>query len=212
MPLEILTYTLGALDTNCYLIFDSDSREAMIIDPADDGDFLSEQILTLKLKLTSIVLTHAHFDHLLGLLSLTLNFDVPVYMHPKDEFLLKRAQSSAEHWLKHSVDPIPTYYIPLTTNQTLAVGRRQLAVIETPGHTPGSISLFSEDANCVFTGDTLFANEVGKADHKYSNIFDLNESLHTLTNLHALAKIYAGHGPVGTIGFAKRLLGHNSSG
>lgn len=204
--LHIETYILGALDTNCYLIFDTNSREAIVIDPADEGDFLSEQILSLNLTLKSVVLTHAHFDHLLGLLSLTLNFNAPVYMHPKDEFLLKRAQASAQHWLKHAVDPIPTNYKPLSNNQTLAVGKWQLKVIETPGHTPGSIALHCEDANCVFTGDTLFASEVGKADHKYSNIFDLNESLHILANLHALAKIYAGHGPVGTVGFAKRLL------
>ncbi len=127
-------------------------------------------------------------------------------MHPKDEFLLKRAQKGAEHWLGHLVDPVPTSYKPITKVDLLTVGSFKLTIIETPGHTPGSISIHSEDLNCVFTGDTLFASEVGKADHKYSNIFDLNESLHRLTNLHALAKVYAGHGPVGTVGFAKRLL------
>lgn len=204
--LEITTYTLGELDTNTYLIWDDKTYEALIIDPADDGDFLSEEILRLQLNLKAVILTHGHFDHVLGLLPLSLNFNVPFYLQPKDEFLLSRAQASAEHWLKHTVDPVPTHYTPLTHNQEITIGEYVFKIIETPGHTPGSIAVHCLDENIVFTGDTLFAGEVGRANHKYSSIFDLNKSLRTLTSLHALAKIYAGHGQVGTVGFAKRLL------
>ncbi len=194
MALEIKQLTLGELSTNCYLAWDDTTREAIIIDPADEGGFITEQILGLQLSPTAIVLTHGHFDHVLGVLELKLNFNIPVVMHEQDVFLLERAQSSALHWLGREVDPVPPPDQFLRHGEVITFGNVELKVIETPGHTPGSVSLYNDEV--VFTGDTLFADGVGRTDFKYSDSQELQRSLKKIQQLPDQKKrtAYAGHG------------------
>jgi len=201
MPkLEIRPFSLGELATNCYLVWDEHSRAAIIIDPADDGSFITEQILELQLTPTAIVLTHGHFDHVLGMLEVKLNFDVPILMHEADVFLLRQAQSSALHWLKRQVDPVPLPDNYLSAGQKIKVGTQTLEVLETPGHTPGSISLFNDEV--VFTGDTLFKGTVGRTDFRYSSHEQLVESVHHLLELPSNLLVLSGHGELTTVGEA----------
>lgn len=190
--MEFTTFTLGDLDTNCYLVWDEVSGSAVIIDPADEGGFLSEEILHRGLDLQHIILTHGHFDHVLGLLELCLNFPVPVWMHPGDEFLLARAAASAAHWLKRPVDPVPPTFQPLQENQTFQLGDHTLQVLHTPGHTPGSVALFTPEY--IWTGDTLFADSIGSADHAYSNKKQLWKSITELKEAHQGTLALPGHG------------------
>lgn len=190
--MEFTTFTLGDLDTNCYLVWDEVSGDAMIIDPADEGGFLSEEVLRRGLELKHIVLTHGHFDHVLGLLELSLNFPVPVWMHTGDEALLARAAASAKHWLKRPVDPVPTLTQPLARGDTLSLGKSTLQIMHTPGHTPGSMAIFSEEY--IWTGDTLFADSIGSADHAYSNKKQLWKSITELKQTHAGKLALPGHG------------------
>ncbi len=203
MPkLEIKPLVLGELATNCYLVWDEQSREAIIIDPADEGGFITEQILELQLSPRAIILTHGHFDHVLGLLELKLNFDLPIWMHQGDVFLLKQAQSSALHWLKRQVDPVPLPDAFLTAGQKITVGSAEFTVIETPGHTPGSVSLYNQTV--IFTGDTLFKGSVGRTDFRYASPLQLAESVQKILALPAELLVCSGHGDFTTIG-AERL-------
>ena len=198
---EILTLTLGGLDTNCYLVWCPNTLETIIIDPADEGGFISEKILELKLKPLCMVFTHGHFDHVLGSLELRLNFDIPIFLHKNDHFLIKQAQSSAQYWLKkEEVAPVPSQVSFIKEGKTLDFGSCQLKIIETPGHTPGSISLVSSGKKeIIFTGDTLFKDGVGRTDFKYSKPLDMEKSLQKLFSYPKETLCYPGHGDVTTI-------------
>lgn len=172
-----------------------------MIDPADEGRFISEQILENQLQLKAIVLTHGHFDHVLGLLELRLNFPVPILIHESDQFLLKNAPSNALHWLKRVVDPVPLADDFLHEGDQVKLGQESLTVMETPGHTPGSIVLYNEDV--VFSGDTLFKGTVGRTDFKYSSPIELNKSVHRLIELPESLTVLPGHGETTTIGEEK---------
>ena len=105
--MEIKTLILGPLQTNCYLAWCKETLEAIIIDPADEADFITQEILNLKLKPKYIVLTHGHFDHVLGVLETKLNFNIPILLHQKDLSLYKKTKESAQYWLQRKVDPTP---------------------------------------------------------------------------------------------------------
>lgn len=194
----IETFKLGALDTNCYLLWQENKTEAVIIDPADDGDFLNEELLHRGLQLKTIVLTHGHFDHCLGLLSLASAWQVPIAMHFADQFLLKQAQASAKHWLKITCDPVPPANLDLKEIKNIYLAGQEFEIIHTPGHTPGSICLLDRENKILFSGDTIFANDsLGHTDFAYSNRQDMTKSLEKLKGLRKeglYGQVFAGHG------------------
>lgn len=195
--IDLRRLPLGDLGTNCYLIWSEHSREALVIDPADDGGFITEQLLELQLQPQAIILTHGHFDHVLGLLELKLNFEIPVLIHSADVFLLERAQESALHWLGREVDPVPPPDAFLEGGDELDFGDIELTVMETPGHTPGSICLYNDEL--IFTGDTLFADGVGRTDFKYSDPQELQKSLKKIGQLPKKLAMFPGHGEPSTL-------------
>lgn len=205
--LQIETISLGELDTNCYLAWCEETKEALIIDPADAGESIADQVLALQLQPSAILLTHAHFDHVLGLLATQLSFDVPAYLHEADTFLLKEAQKSAEYWLKHPVDPVPEATFGLYDGAVIKVGQCQVSVVHTPGHTPGSCAFLWQqtqppgpsnfsftEPSALFVGDVIFENGIGSTDHRYSSKKELFSSIQKLRQLGPL-RVYPGHGP-----------------
>jgi glyoxylase-like metal-dependent hydrolase (beta-lactamase superfamily II) len=190
--MNVIALPLGDLQTNCYLVWCEKTNQAVIIDPADNGDFITDTVLQRQLEPVAILLTHGHFDHVLGLLEVSLNFPVPVLMHPADVFLIKEAQKSAHHWLRRVVDPVPTPATFFQGNQVIPFGTESLAVLETPGHTPGSVCLYNQEA--IFSGDTLFAAGVGRTDFRYSNSQQLYQSLQIMADTLPNVPIFPGHG------------------
>jgi hydroxyacylglutathione hydrolase len=190
--LQVETLTLGELATNCYIAWCPRTLQAVIIDPADSGDFISERILALQVQPIAILLTHGHFDHVLGLLEVKLNFEVPIYLHPADNTLLANVRASTQHWLHRDPGPIPIADATLKANQRLKIGNESLEVMLTPGHTPGSVCFYNKEL--IFTGDTLFADGVGRTDFAYSNPSELKKSLQKIVALPAHLPIYPGHG------------------
>lgn len=214
--MNIERLVVGQLQTNCYLVSCPKTGEAVIIDPGDDGDFISRKILDLKLKPKLILATHGHFDHVLAVVELKLAFKIPFLMHKDDLILLKRTKRTAEHFLiseaergkkKRSdvsfegwpelVGKPPKVDRYLREGDAIAFGREKLKVLETPGHTPGGTSLCSghlRGGGVLFSGDTLFCQGVGRTDFSYCSYEDLIRSLKKLFKLPSKTAVYPGHG------------------
>lgn len=215
--MRIETLVLGRLRTNCYLVYHLKSAEGVVIDPADEGEFIGEKIQKLKFKPKAIIATHGHFDHLLAAGELEMifsDFSIPFFIHQKDFFLLKRANQSASHWLNLAINqPQPTKIKFIKQNDQIKLTNFSLKVIETPGHTPGSVSLLLNPLTdklaerlTLFSGDTLFKNGIGRGDFSYSSKKKLNQSLKRLFQLPETTVVYPGHGEKTTIGQEKNQL------
>lgn len=196
--MEIICLTVGDLATHCYLVIDEETRRTLIVDPGDEGDFLSTTILEKKLLPQAIILTHGHYDHCLAALELKLNFSLPICLHRKDLFLYEKAHLSAKHFSHITIPKLPPIDHFLEDQEIITFRSSSLKVFHTPGHTPGSIclssSLRAERGNPVlFTGDTLFLNGIGNTDHSYSSTPDLKKSLSILQKLPTNTLIYPGH-------------------
>ena len=201
---------LGELETNCYIVWDDETKEGVIIDPADAATEISDEVQRLQLKLLVILATHGHFDHLLAAMDLKLMYNIPIGVSVKDMFLLKRQKETAEHFLRHRVDTldIPETEVDLSNAKNILLGDEKLRVIKTPGHTPGGVCFFDSRQKLLFTGDTLFAEGgVGSTDHKYSSMSDLRKSLRNLLELPPETTVLPGHGETDTISNSLSLLG-----
>lgn len=221
--MKIEKLIVGQLATNCYLVWEEKSKEAIIIDPGDDGDYIVRRIQDLKLLPKLILTTHGHFDHVLAATELKLALGLPFLIHEKDLFLLKKAEESARHYLGINVDPITLPDKLIKENEEIKFGREKLRVMETPGHTPGSVCLYSsvyEDVilgsaswrtrqarmtkkRVLFSGDSLFADGVGRTDFSYSSKEDLKKSLKKLFKLSGDTLVCPGHGEETTMVRAK---------
>ena len=196
--MKVLTLPVGQLQTNCYLI--EDSGEVGIVDPGDDGDFIMRQIMDLGAKPVWIVLTHGHFDHVLAVTELILAYNIPVFLHPKDKFLLKEAKRSAEYFLGVEADPILADCEPLSEGTELAVGKDKLKVLEAPGHTPGGVCLYNREEKILFCGDLMFeGGGVGRTDFSYCSTEDLEKSIERMLKLPEDTVVYPGHGDKTTV-------------
>lgn len=193
-------FRVGQMAANCYFLVEKDTGHTLIIDPGDEGDFLSEKILELKLSPVGIFFTHGHFDHVGGALPLFLNFStatpLPVFLHPHDWPIYQRAASTALHFTNLPSDPIiPQQNLldcrsPLLTKLFSSPPK----VIPLPGHTPGSCGLHFPAAKIIFSGDLIFADgSVGRTDFSYSSRPALSRSLARLKKLPAQTLICPGH-------------------
>lgn len=197
--MQIETLVVGQLKTNCYLVFCQETRETLIIDPGDDGDFIINRIRDLDLEPKAIVATHGHFDHVLAVTELKLTYQIPFYLHKKDFKILKRAQPTARYFLDTAVDPVIMPDKFLKEGIKIKFGREVLKVLETPGHTQGSISLFGGKKH-LFAGDTIFAGgSYGRTDLEGGDSKKVDISIKKLLKLPKETIIYPGHGETTTV-------------
>lgn len=201
--MKIVTLPVGQVGTNCYLV--EDNGEVAVVDPGDSGDFIIRKIQDMEVKPVWMATTHGHFDHLLAVTELALTLKIPFYLNSKDKFLLERAKETAEYFLGIPADPVlvePKSF----PDEGLYVGKVNFEVIETPGHTPGSICLYSKKEKVLFCGDLIFAGGgVGRTDFKYCSEKDLNDSVKKILKLPEETIVYPGHGEKTTIKGSKKL-------
>ena len=190
--MNIVTFPLGQLQTNCYFIVEDSS--CLIIDPGDSADFLLEELQRRRLKPLAILATHGHFDHIMAVGEIQLSFQIPFYIFKEDLFLVKRVKETAKYFLGFEPHVIPIKNVTELTTGTTSMGVFTFEIIPTPGHTPGSCGFYFKDEEVVFTGDTLFKEGIGDCSHAYSSKNDLNTSLQKLLLLPPETIVYPGHG------------------
>ena len=195
ISMQIQTFTVGMLSTNCYVANCLETREAIIIDPGFEAPYEAEQVIhyvdAQALKVKFIVNTHGHSDHISGDAVLKRKYGVPVCIHTYDS-----------HCLNDLGEKLSQANILLEDGGLLRFGQVTLKVMHTPGHSLGSVSLVGD--KLVFTGDTLFAGGIGRTDFAGGSDCDMRCSLEKLLRLPDNYVVYPGHGAVSTMGEEKR--------
>lgn len=201
MTLSILTFTLGPLENNTYLITDDATGLAAVIDPSFDSVTVAEEASRRSWQLTTIIFTHAHFDHIAGAGQLFKACSTPpvLYLHPADLPLYQQQGSAAEFGLQ--LDDLPAETQPLADGQMITLGQSHLEVHHTPGHSPGHVVIYSAEAQTAFCGDLVFAGSVGRTDLPGGSSMLLIHSIRrSILSLPPATRLLCGHGPETTVG------------
>lgn len=203
MALEVLAHhVVGPLQCNCYIVGDRAAGEAIIIDPGDDADEIAGSLAEQQLRVTAIVATHAHFDHIVAAGRLRELTGAPFYLHKADNPILDWMQESGRMFLGIELPPPPDVDRNASEGEVLTAGTARLEVLHTPGHSPGSISLVADTA--IFSGDTLFAGSIGRTDLPGGDAQALLDAVKKkLYLLEDDLPVYPGHGPSTTLGREK---------
>lgn len=199
--LDIVTFTLGFVMTNTYLIADPETGQAVVIDPADDGEVIVAEAMRRDWHIGSIWLTHAHFDHLAGAGGVADRVDPPppVALHP-DDYPLWRMQGGAS-FFGLSIDPGPEPTIDLVSGQVLRLGSNQFEVRHAPGHTRGHVVFNCAESRVAFCGDVIFQGSIGRTDMPGGDYQTLIDSIHKqILSLPDDTRLLSGHGPETTVG------------
>jgi hydroxyacylglutathione hydrolase len=197
---EVHTLVVGALQTNCYIL--SAQGESIIIDPGDEGERILRLINDLGTRPTRIIATHTHFDHVLAVSTIRKKLNVPFLIHRDDLPLLESMQSRVRQFMGFEVPPPPSVDGFLKDGQILTLGNEKIRVLHTPGHSPGSLSISTDET--VFTGDALFNQSIGRTDLPGGDLKTLLRSIREkLFKLDDETAVYPGHGPETTIGDEK---------
>lgn len=199
--MKILTVVVGPLEENCYIVYDEESKEAIVFDPGAEAEKIIEVVEANDLHPIRIVNTHGHFDHVGAITDLKKNWDVPFYMNRADEGLLDRA--TRKRYQAKVYDDI-ILDGELTDGEWLQLGKGAFFVIHTPGHTKGGSVFYFKEAGFAITGDTLFKGTVGRTDLEGGSYTEILHSVqHKLSVLSDDCVIYPGHGPKSTMGFER---------
>ncbi|HWO96027.1 MAG TPA: MBL fold metallo-hydrolase [Bacillus sp. (in: firmicutes)] len=191
---------LGPLQTNCYII-ENDKKECLIIDPGEEGKKLVQLMEQRKLTPVAVLLTHAHFDHIGALDDVRKRYELPVYLHVREkDWLTDPALNGSQFFMMGAVKVQPATH-HLTGEGPLTIGDFTCEVYETPGHSPGSVSYYFQEAGIIASGDVLFEGSIGRTDLQGGSHEQLLQSIHRkLLVLPEDTIVLCGHGRETTIG------------
>lgn len=200
--MKVRKLIVGPLEANCYILWDEESKEAVVIDPGGEEERILKAIRRNSLKVIYIVDTHAHIDHIEANDFIREKTNAPLLIHSADVSLLEDLEANLSTMMGNSKAFLPPTGV-LKDEDKIKVGRFHLQILHTPGHTPGSICLYVD--NKLFTGDTLFAGGIGRTDFPRSSLKQLQESIQKkILKFPSEVVVYPGHGPETTIGEEKK--------
>lgn len=184
------SFALGAYETNCYIVADEKSLDCAVIDPGADATTILNYLEETKLHCRFLLLTHGHFDHTGAVEELLAETDATLFVHKSDVGV-----SVGGDFYRFQPPQGVRYY---AEGDVISLGSVSFTVMETPGHTPGSVTLLCSEADsddkALFTGDTLFRDSCGRTDFPGSSAEDILRSLKRLASLPGNYEVYPGHG------------------
>ncbi|MEI6207872.1 MAG: MBL fold metallo-hydrolase [Desulfuromonadales bacterium] len=195
---------VGPLSVNCFVLGCESSFDGVVVDPGGDVDEIERAVRKHSLKISSVINTHGHFDHVGGNCRAVASFNARLLIHPADTYLLgKVAEVAGMYGMAGENSPEPDKF--LQDGMEIVFGNYVLKVLHTPGHTQGGCCLYIKNENMVITGDTLFADSIGRTDLPGGSHEQLLNSIRTkLFSLPDNVIAYPGHGPETTIGHEKK--------
>jgi len=200
MEIQKLVVSPGFM-TNCYVLACKTTKEAIIIDPGDEAFRILELVDSNQYQLKFMINTHAHVDHVCAAGEIQRERKIPFYIHEKEQSVLDSVPGMAG-MLGVEADDLPSVDEYIDPNRTYQFGECSFKILETPGHTPGSVCFFFGDH--VFVGDTLFAGGIGRTDIPGASHQQLLDSIRSqLFTLDERTVVHTGHGAVTMIGREK---------
>lgn len=200
--IHIEYFTVNAFMERCSIVWDEEGNCAFVDPGCGNEQEIAEVTSFVKqrgLKPVCIMLTHGHFDHVLGVAELAAAYGgLPVYMHPSDRTTLENNTYFTRVFGVATPEPFQT--VDITEGSVVKVGDLSFEVIETPGHTPGGVCFLEREEKVLFSGDTLFAGSIGRTDHPGGDYDALMKSIfEKLIILDGDVKVIPGHGPASEI-------------
>lgn len=196
--MKIETFILGPMGTNCYFIKNEETKEFVVIDPAVCPDYLIAHVKSSGYEPKAILLTHGHFDHVMGIEGWVKEFHIPVYLHENEKEILEspKMNLSATFGPSFSYSQVQC----LKGGDVLRIAGLEFQVIHTPGHTSGGCCYYLEEEGVLISGDTLFYRSVGRTDFPTGCMRTLVKSIkEKLFCLPDQVTVYPGHGEETTI-------------
>ena len=189
MKLEI--FITGPIQVNTYLLYDEESKEAILIDVGGSAQSIISKIKELGLNLKGIYNTHGHFDHILGAKEIQDELKIPFYVNKGDELFVENLETQmAMYGMGQALPPEISGF--LDENTEIKLGKNAIKVIETPGHTQGGVCFLTN--NMLFSGDTLFLESIGRTDLPGGDYSTLKKSIkEKLFTLPDKTVVYPGH-------------------
>jgi glyoxylase-like metal-dependent hydrolase (beta-lactamase superfamily II) len=201
--MKVKQLIVGILETNCYIAYHKETKEGFCIDPGGNASSIIEFLKKEKIKIQGVLLTHGHFDHINALEEVKKYTQAKVYISEKEKLLLLDPEKNLS--LKFGQNLSFTVDQYLKNEEIVRIGNYSIQLLETPGHTQGSVCYYMKKENVLFSGDTLFANSVGRTDLPTGNMEHLCNSIKKiLFLLPDETKVYPGHGEVTKIEIEKK--------
>ena len=201
--MKIKCMVLGGVATNCYFIINEETKECLVVDPADKPKTIMKKADDGRLSIKAVLLTHGHGDHIMGVECIRDTLHIPVYANRLETELLADPKLNLSTMLfRISVSIKPD--VPLDDGDTVREAGMEFTMLSPPGHTPGGCCYYNEEASVLFSGDTLFCGSVGRTDFPGGSMSVLVRSINDkIMPLPDGTDVFPGHGETTTIGWER---------